>query len=169
MSGPAVVLIHAGRHTISPAWNCLSLAAFLGSFEEGKPDDLSLEAKISSFGGCFAFRQQRRGAKLSTHRWGIAIDPNPGTNWQSSPGNMVAGLIDVSTALDSSGKATWPRRTQDAMHFQFCSGYWGRVRRTTATWEVSRGVISVGCKIPTRENHDQTLSCLCYLRYRGIN
>ena len=29
-----------------------------------------LQPEISSFGGCFAFRQQRTGAKLSTHSWG---------------------------------------------------------------------------------------------------
>src|ERR1700680_1814868 len=33
-----------------------------------------LQSRISTFGGCFAFRQQRTGAKLSTHSWGIAID-----------------------------------------------------------------------------------------------
>jgi hypothetical protein len=32
-----------------------------------------LQSKIKTFGGCFALRQQRTGARLSTHSWGIAI------------------------------------------------------------------------------------------------
>ena len=30
-----------------------------------------LQGQITSFGGCFAFRPQRTGAKLSTHAWGM--------------------------------------------------------------------------------------------------
>ena len=54
-----------------------------------------LESKIVSFGGCFAFRQQRTGAKLSTHSWGIAIDLNTATNRQGSAGDMDADIIEV--------------------------------------------------------------------------
>ena len=31
-----------------------------------------LEKQITSFGGCFSFRPQRTGTKLSTHSWGIS-------------------------------------------------------------------------------------------------
>lgn len=54
-----------------------------------------LQPKICSFGGCFTFRQQRTGAKLSTHCWGIAIDLNPETNPQGSSGDMDAGVIEI--------------------------------------------------------------------------
>lgn len=54
-----------------------------------------LQSKISSFGGCFSFRQQRTGAKLSTHAWGIAIDLNPESNEQGTAGNMDPGLISI--------------------------------------------------------------------------
>jgi hypothetical protein len=33
-----------------------------------------LQNKITGFGGCFSFRPQRTGTKLSAHAWGIAID-----------------------------------------------------------------------------------------------
>jgi hypothetical protein len=47
-----------------------------------------LQSQITSFGGCFAFRPQRTGAKLSTHAWGIALDLNPESNAQGTAGNM---------------------------------------------------------------------------------
>jgi D-alanyl-D-alanine carboxypeptidase len=54
-----------------------------------------LQNKITSFGGCFSFRPQRTGTKLSTHAWGIAIDPNPEMNQQGSTGNMDTSVITV--------------------------------------------------------------------------
>ena len=49
-----------------------------------------LKGTIKTFGGCFSFRPQRTGSKLSTHAWGIAIDLNPATNAQGSAGDMDA-------------------------------------------------------------------------------
>src|SRR6185437_3667778 len=52
-----------------------------------------LQEKIKAFGGCFSFRQQRTGSKLSAHAWGVAVDLNPETNVQGTAGDMDAGVI----------------------------------------------------------------------------
>ena len=82
-----------------------------------------LQSKITSFGGCFAFRPQRAGGKLSTHSWGIAIDLNPETNAQGSAGNMDAGIIEIFRVAGFEWGGDWQGKTRDPMHFQFCTGY----------------------------------------------
>ena len=82
-----------------------------------------LEPKVSSFGGCFGFRQQRTGSKLSTHCWGIAIDLNPETNQQGAAGDMDPGLIQIFRGAGFEWGGDWPQPIRDPMHFQFCSGY----------------------------------------------
>jgi hypothetical protein len=82
-----------------------------------------LQSKIVSFGGCFAFRQQRTGTKLSTHSWGIAIDLNTATNRQGSAGDMDAGVIEIFRGAGFEWGRDWPGRFRDGMHFQSCSGY----------------------------------------------
>jgi hypothetical protein len=54
-----------------------------------------LQSKITSFGGCFSFRPQRTGNKLSAHCWGIAIDLNPESNAQGTAGNMDPGITAI--------------------------------------------------------------------------
>ena len=82
-----------------------------------------LQGKISSFGGCFAFRPQRTGTKLSTHAWGIAIDLNPETNEQGTAGDMDPAVIAIFRQAGFEWGGDWQGRTRDPMHFQFCRGY----------------------------------------------
>jgi len=82
-----------------------------------------LESHVSSFGGCFAFCQQRTGAKLSAHCWGIAIDLNSASNAQGTAGDMNAGLIEICRGAGFEWGGDWAGKIRDPMHFQFCSGY----------------------------------------------
>jgi hypothetical protein len=82
-----------------------------------------LRAKIHSFGGCFAFRPQRTGVRLSTHSWGIAIDLNPESNGQGSVGDMDASVIEIFRSAGFTWGGDWSGKSRDPMHFQFCTGY----------------------------------------------
>lgn len=84
---------------------------------------MGLQAKIKTFGGCFSFRRQRTGPKLSTHAWGIAIDLNPESNAQGSLGNMDPGLTEIFRSVGFEWGGEWAGAARDPMHFQFCSGY----------------------------------------------
>lgn len=44
----------------------------------------NLQETITTYGGCFSFRPQRTGTRLSTHSRGIAIDLNPESNAQGA-------------------------------------------------------------------------------------
>jgi hypothetical protein len=78
---------------------------------------------LCSFGGCFTFRPQRRGSKLSAHSWGIAIDLNPETNAQGTSGDMNPGIISIFQRNGFEWGGTWIGKHRDPMHFQYCSGY----------------------------------------------
>ena len=82
-----------------------------------------LQSKITSFAGCFSFRPQRTGTRLSTHAWGIAIDLNPETNEQGTDGNMDPELISIFCNAGFEWGGDWQGRSRDPMHFQFCTGY----------------------------------------------
>ncbi|HXQ97493.1 MAG TPA: M15 family metallopeptidase [Candidatus Limnocylindrales bacterium] len=82
-----------------------------------------LQAKVQTLGGCFSFRAQRTGSKLSTHAWGIAVDLNPTTNAQGSAGDMDAGIVEIFRAAGFTWGGDWQGKRRDAMHFQFCSRY----------------------------------------------
>ena len=82
-----------------------------------------LQEAITSFGGCFSFRSQRTGTRLSTHAWGIAIDLNPETNPQGSAGNMHPGIISIFRNAGFAWGGDWSGIAADPMHFQFCTGY----------------------------------------------
>ena len=81
------------------------------------------QTTITSFGGCFSFRPQRTGARLSTHAWGIAIDLNPESNEQGTPGTMDAGVVAIFKQAGYSWGGEWQGKVRDPMHFQFCTGY----------------------------------------------
>lgn len=82
-----------------------------------------LEPELFSFGGCFSFRPQRTGMKLSAHSWGIAIDLNSENNAQGTAGNMHPGIVSVFQGSGFEWGGVWAGRAKDPMHFQFCTGY----------------------------------------------
>jgi D-alanyl-D-alanine carboxypeptidase len=82
-----------------------------------------LEAKVTSFGGCFAFRSQRTGNKLSAHSWGIAIDLNSENNAQGLAGTMDARVVHIFSDAGFEWGGNWASKNRDPMHFQFCTGY----------------------------------------------
>jgi hypothetical protein len=82
-----------------------------------------LASKVRSFGGCFMYRPQRTGAKVSTHSWGIAIDLNPETNGLGSVGDMDPGVVRVFRDAGFEWGGEWAGRGRDPMHFQYCRSY----------------------------------------------
>jgi D-alanyl-D-alanine carboxypeptidase-like protein len=82
-----------------------------------------LQSKITSFAGCFSFRPQRSGTKLSTHSWGIAIDLNPESNAQGATGEMDPSIVAIFTKAGFAWGGSWQGIVCDPMHFQFCTGY----------------------------------------------
>ena len=85
--------------------------------------DSGLQPQITSFGGCFTFRPQRTGTKLSAHCWGIAIDLNPETNAQGTAGEIHPEIVSIFRNAGFTWGGDWLGSRCDPMHFQFCSGY----------------------------------------------
>jgi len=88
-----------------------------------KIQSAGLQERLTSFGGCFSFRPQRTGTKLSAHAWGIAIDLNPETNQQGTAGNLDQAIIAIFRNAGFQWGGTWQGKSRDPMHFQFCTGY----------------------------------------------
>jgi hypothetical protein len=99
----------------------LIAVSFTQVFAEIK--NAGLQDKITTFGGCFAFRSQRTGTKLSAHAWGIAIDLNPESNVQGTAGSIDAAIVSIFKQAGFTWGGDWKGRSRDPMHFQFCTGY----------------------------------------------
>ena len=95
----------------------------------GSIQERGLQGSITSFGGCFAFRPQRTGSKLSTHSWGIAIDLNPETNLQGAVGDMDARLIEIAQP-GLSGEAIGEARLETPCIFSSAPGIGSPVAAT---------------------------------------
>jgi len=102
---------------------CHKLVAGIFTDVFGQLQRATQQEKLTSFGGCFSFRPQRTGTKLSAHSWGIAIDLNPESNAQGTAGNMDAGVIGIFRDTGFEWGGDWRGRVCDPMHFQFCTGY----------------------------------------------
>lgn len=84
--------------------------------------DAGLMAKASHYGGLYNLRPIRGQVQhLSTHSWGIAIDMNPETNRQGTPGDMDPRVIAVFQKHGFTWGGQFHRR--DPMHFQYALGY----------------------------------------------
>ncbi|MGH9516344.1 MAG: M15 family metallopeptidase [Terriglobales bacterium] len=120
---PFPLIISWDRSQRVTAITCHKLltTAFVSVFD--RIQSSGLQNKITSFGGCFSFRPQRTGTKLSTHAWGIAIDLNPETNQQGTAGDMDPALIAIFREAGFKWGGDWQGQTRDPMHFQFCTGY----------------------------------------------
>lgn len=80
-----------------------------------------LWSSLKTYDGCFAYRPQRGGNKLSTHAWGIAIDLNADTNRLGTAGDMPTSVIQLFEANGFMWGGRFSR--PDPMHFQFCRDY----------------------------------------------
>lgn len=120
---PFAIPLDWNRATTVARMRChtLMVAVFESVFEEVVKQ--SLQSKILTYGGCYAFRPQRTGNRISTHAWGIALDLNPFENQQGSPGKMDAGIIQIFRNAGFKWGGDWQGKAKDPMHFQFATGY----------------------------------------------
>ena len=90
----AIPLAWEKSRTVSQM-TCHKLLATVFTDVFGRLQRAGLHERITAFGGCFSFRPQRTGTKISAHAWGIAIDLNPETNAQGTAGNMDRGVVTI--------------------------------------------------------------------------
>jgi len=76
---------------------------------------------IYSIDGCWVVRAMRRGGKISTHAWGIAIDINAARNPMGAKSTQSQAMVEVFEDAGWEWGGRW--RNPDPMHMQRCSGY----------------------------------------------
>lgn len=76
---------------------------------------------LSTFGGCYEWRKQKGGKKLSTHAWGIAVDFGVDDNPLGAESKMHPQVVEIFKGYGWVWGGEFARR--DAMHFQRASGY----------------------------------------------
>lgn len=81
---------------------------------------LGLCSAITSFDGCYNFRNKTSGKGLSLHAWGLAMDLNANTNWYGTVGDQPAELVELCEREGWTWGGRWP--TPDPMHFQWAKG-----------------------------------------------
>jgi D-alanyl-D-alanine carboxypeptidase len=77
-------------------------------------------ATIDDFGGCYAFRANRRDRRrLSMHSWGIAIDLDVADNPQGAPGEMHPKIIEAFESYGFLWGGRFSGKSCDPMHMEF--------------------------------------------------
>ena len=93
-------------------------AAFRGIHEAG------LWGELRTFGGIYAPRRQRGGARPSLHLWGAAVDLNPSEDPQGDHDiDMCPGVVQIFEGMGFVWGGRWAGSRTDAMHFQYARNY----------------------------------------------
>jgi len=125
-----------GTNIISKAMRCgpggkmttVSCHAKVAGVLAGVFDDIfsaGLSEHINTFDGCYNYRSKRGGSEMSTHAWGIAVDVNASANpmTSSKKGKTISYDQKVLAPFFQKRGFVWGAAFNDAMHFQYCSGY----------------------------------------------
>lgn len=92
-------------------------AVFDDIYKDGKSEH------IHSYDGCYVYRTKRKNSKqLSVHSWGIAIDINASGNPMGKK-LVVSDSQKILAPYFERHGFYWGANFNDAMHFQYCTGY----------------------------------------------
>jgi len=82
--------------------------------------DAGLWHELEPYGGCYCWRAQRGGSRLSLHAWGAAVDFRVSTCPLGEVGDMPAAIVEAFEHMGVQWGGRWKRR--DDGHFQFAGG-----------------------------------------------